>query len=1164
MALRQVFERRLAVKGWFGETATQEGWFDRQFTAESGAPSPVIGSASASASGTSASVTLPTWTAGLTGTIVLVTTAASNGNTVTTPSGYTYITDFITNSSVRMYVFTKAMADSDSGSSVAPVWSATNRYNTAVVVVRDHSYDTFASGGSGSVGLTLNVPTITPGGATGIALGFYGGRSNTSDVSSVVATHPSGYTNTTATATTTAAVRNSILGASAYAFTGSSVPATSGTATSSDGLSLNTRHGLTVTLLPASGDGTFTTTASADTADGGSTAFQVSVSFDTTVSADTSDGGSSAFTGTATFSTTVSADNAAGGSSSLTGDAQFASTAGGETASGGSTTFDVSGGDATFTTTIGGETGDGGSSSFTGTATFATTVSADTGSGGSSSFTGTATFTTSASADTADGGSTTATGTATFSTVAGGESAAGGSSTFTGSGGAVPTHMGSVINSASGSSVSVTLPTWTAGATGVILLATMAATNGNTCSTPTGFTYVTDFISNSSSRTYLFRKDMADGDSGASVASAWSATNRIAAAAVVISNVTYDTNATLGAGSGTTINVPTVTASAASGLEVVFFGGRTDAGDTTTDFSATPSGYSNAQTIKTTATGSNRNILLGSATVAFEVAVIAATTATVSASINSRAGVSVALLGSGASSSDATFTTTVSLDTASGGVTDFVGTANNGTFTTTVATGTADGGPTSFSTAVVDATFTTVRTLNFPPPSGWESWTTYNIGATGGPYVLNDSTDYKIVFTAVRTAVCDIRGGRNLVIMGMPIGGRKTAPALTSSYDASGRGLRIQDGSTANNPRTIHIEGLYVEEDTYQSDTIQVALRTENDVKIVVQNLRDNGINWGNNTTSPNVHADVIQTYGGPTTLIVDGLVALHATYQGIIVNPSDGRVLPTGTPETWQFKRMYIAGDNLTGYGVKYLLYNNMPGHPAFGWTPIENSQVYLSGSSRDVTDSSGDWPSSGVTQNTVAPSDFVPEGLFTGASHTYTSPGYTDMATASGGSTSFTTSPGAVFTTAPGSATADGEATDMTGTSSSATATFTTVVGSGFADGTTASWSGTSPADATWNTVAGSAVADGGTGSMYQGGLTGFTVDLTETIQMTRMWTIRFGYTAWKIGSVWHYGHTPDDTQLAGATAILRGGYENTVDVTTGLELQAAGVPVVPVYTT
>lgn len=79
-----------------------------------------------------------------------------------------------------------------------------------------------------------------------------------------------------------------------------------------------------------------------------------------------------------------------------------------------------------------------------------------------------------------------------------------------------------------------------------------------------------------------------------------------------------------------------------------------------------------------------------------------------------------------------------------------------------------------------------------------------------------------------------------------------------------------------------------------------------------------------------------------------------------------------------------------------------------------------------------------------------------------------------------------------------------------------------------------------------------------------TGYLVDLTEVIHMTRMWNITRGYSAWRIAGVWYFGHTPDDSQLAGHDYYLRGGYEgNVVDVTAGLQLQALGVSVTPIYT-
>jgi len=88
------------------------------------------------------------------------------------------------------------------------------------------------------------------------------------------------------------------------------------------------------------------------------------------------------------------------------------------------------------------------------------------------------------------------------------------------------------------------------------------------------------------------------------------------------------------------------------------------------------------------------------------------------------------------------------------------------------------------------------------------------------------------------------------------------------------------------------------------------------------------------------------------------------------------------------------------------------------------------------------------------------------------------------------------------------------------------------------------------------------GGTGAPPPPTPTGYLVELWNYVDETRMWRTRVGYTAYRIAGVWHFEHTPDDSQLAGADLVLRGGYNNVVDVATGLELASYGVTVTPIF--
>jgi hypothetical protein len=195
------------------------------------------------------------------------------------------------------------------------------------------------------------------------------------------------------------------------------------------------------------------------------------------------------------------------------------------------------------------------------------------------------------------------------------------------------------------SSLNLTMPSWSAGKTGVAVLMCSTGSQTPTLTTPSGWTYVTDFVSNASTRHYVFYKSIADSDSGATVTASWSASNRLVSHVMVEEGVTYGGFFTaVTAASGTSITVPGGTASSQPGTLIHGYGGRTGtAGDTSTTFTA-PTGTSNAQQSTTGWTATNRNTVWGSSRIAYATTTPASTTATASASLNCRAGVTVYLL----------------------------------------------------------------------------------------------------------------------------------------------------------------------------------------------------------------------------------------------------------------------------------------------------------------------------------------------------------------------------------------------------------------------------------------------------------------------------------------------------------------------------------------
>lgn len=324
--------------------------------------------------------------------------------------------------------------------------------------------------------------------------------------------------------------------------------------------------------------------------------------------------------------------------------------------------------------------------------------------------------------------------------------------------------------------------------------------------------------------------------------------------------------------------------------------------------------------------------------------------------------------------------------------------------TATIATQTANLAAKDVTIAQLNATVTDLRaqlaaaggggvvTPPTPTPTGNKlSWnpnvvapltnpTTVTVGSNGSLPTLDNAKDYIIKIPAGGvTGPITINGGRNFHLIGGVLGGRKTKPALNSSYDSPNRGIRIGDGADS---RKIFIEGLLGEAGTYFSDFIQFAIRSNNNVTAYVQNCRVEGINWGTNTGSPNVHADAIQLWGGPVNLFVDSFVALNCTYQGFYWDNADGRAAPSGAKQPWIVRRVFLQGSSAAN-GTKYLLANRRPSA-----TNIVNDRVFTFGQGQNATDSFGQWPAAGLTQSAKPATDFAPLSQWAGG--VYVSPGY------------------------------------------------------------------------------------------------------------------------------------------------------------------------------
>ncbi len=152
-----------------------------------------------------------------------------------------------------------------------------------------------------------------------------------------------------------------------------------------------------------------------------------------------------------------------------------------------------------------------------------------------------------------------------------------------------------------------------------------------------------------------------------------------------------------------------------------------------------------------------------------------------------------------------------------------------------------------------------------------------------------------------------ISGGRNVVLVGGHIripwqGDRPTGHMRRALY------LKDQRG-------TIHVEGLLLDGPDI-SEGINLDQRSGG--KVQLANIRVVGLHARDNVKFTDTHPDVIQTWGGPTELHVDGLTGT-TNYQGFFLNPTE---FGSPTPRLFSFRRVNLVGAPTAGY----LLWQSSP----------------------------------------------------------------------------------------------------------------------------------------------------------------------------------------------------------------------------------------------
>lgn len=164
---------------------------------------------------------------------------------------------------------------------------------------------------------------------------------------------------------------------------------------------------------------------------------------------------------------------------------------------------------------------------------------------------------------------------------------------------------------------------------------------------------------------------------------------------------------------------------------------------------------------------------------------------------------------------------------------------------------------------------------------------------------LRDGRDYVLVLPSVKkTGVLEIRGGRNIRVIGGYLSVAKTGPNIV-----------IADGPNARDGRIVHLEGLLIDGSSgVQADGIRIKAR-----RAIVQIVNSRIV--GLRGSARGLHADVIQPFGGVKQLRIDGLTA-SSHYNNLFLRRENHPLGPRIGP-------VVIRRTNVFGY------WNGRSAHP-------------------------------------------------------------------------------------------------------------------------------------------------------------------------------------------------------------------------------------------
>jgi hypothetical protein len=227
----------------------------------------------------------------------------------------------------------------------------------------------------------------------------------------------------------------------------------------------------------------------------------------------------------------------------------------------------------------------------------------------------------------------------------------------------------------------------------------------------------------------------------------------------------------------------------------------------------------------------------------------------------------------------------------------------------------------------------TINLEDYPLYCESESWRTQNLDVT---------RDYRIRLPRSAPVQCPlwITGGHNVVLQGGAV--QIDRPITSQSKDDQHAGMFLGRGQNDPGAGTKFIEGVKISGEGLASG-IRIDERAGN--RVVLQNIRIEDIKSASGRfpagdPQSRMHADCLQTWGGPEVLLVAGLTC-RTDYFGLHLQPVQYQTDEAAWPDLYSFSHVNLRGYSRNGWPWRYM-FSRLRDPSHHDWWPMTFDEVY------------------------------------------------------------------------------------------------------------------------------------------------------------------------------------------------------------------------------